>query len=80
MSSNRLGFMGGYALAVLTCRVCQTFPHETSDSALLARFFAVYSQWNFATTPVMIDDPMKRNRYRMDARVQCAVTLNKHSL
>ncbi|KAH3767389.1 RNA 2',3'-cyclic phosphodiesterase [Pelomyxa schiedti] len=49
--SNRLGFLGGFAWSLLTARICQVSPNDDAEK-VFAKFFTLYSSWNFAATPV----------------------------
>ena len=42
--SNSLGFLGGVSWAILTCRICQLYPHA-SPSAIVHHFFTIFSEW-----------------------------------
>lgn len=52
--SNKLGFLGGVAWALLTARICQFFPNET-PSKLVVRFFMIYDQWKWSR-PVYLNE------------------------
>ena len=49
--SNVLGYLGGINWALLVARVCQDYP-DAAAPELTRRFFAIYAEWNWATTAV----------------------------
>lgn len=44
--SNKLGFFGGVAWAILIARVCQLYPNATASS-IICKFFTIISQWKW---------------------------------
>ena len=50
---NKLGYLGGINCNILVAFVCQLYP-KASASSLLARFFQVYSSWQWPK-PVMLN-------------------------
>jgi poly(A) polymerase len=50
---NKLGYLGGINCNILVAFVCQLYP-KASPSTLLARFFQVYSSWQWPK-PVMLN-------------------------
>jgi poly(A) polymerase len=47
LDSNKTGYLGGIAWALMTAKVCQLYPYE-SPARLLERFFRLYgTEWNW---------------------------------
>lgn len=44
--SNAMGYVAGVALALLTARICQLYPHA-SASTVITRLFKIYHQWQW---------------------------------
>ncbi|CAG9460783.1 unnamed protein product [Pedinophyceae sp. YPF-701] len=49
---NKMGYLGGINLAIMTAYVCQLYP-KAAASHIVSRFFFIYSQWQW-TTPVRL--------------------------
>ena len=55
--SNRIGYPGGVAWAILVAKVCKMFP-KLKPNKLVRKFFDVYASWNW-NEPVMINEIKK---------------------
>ena len=52
--SNAFGYCGGVAYAILTAKICQLFPNYKPNK-LLCMFFQIYSKWDWAKNPIMLN-------------------------
>ena len=44
MYSNKVGYLGGIAWALMTARICQLYPNALS-STIVVKFFKIYKEW-----------------------------------
>ena len=55
--SNKHGYLGGVNFNILVGIVCQLFPRAT-PAFLLEKFFELFANWNWETTPAMLCRPV----------------------
>ena len=54
LNSNKMGYLGGIAWAILVAKICQMFP-KLSAVKLLEKFFYIYGfKWDWSTMTIMI--------------------------
>lgn len=56
--SNAIGYYGGVVFAILVAKICQMFP-KLKPNKLIKKFFEVYSEWDWATQPVSLNEIKK---------------------
>lgn len=66
--SNAFGYFGGVAYAILVAKICQLFPNYKPNK-LLCMFFKVYSEWDFAKNPIMLNEIIKDIGFKVDLEV-----------
>ena len=54
--SNKMGFLGGINIAILSAYTCQRFPNLSGGASLLAAFFDTFRAWSWPD-PVFLTDP-----------------------
>ena len=58
MYSNVMGYLGGVSWAILVAKICQMFP-KLKPNKLIKKFFEVYSNWDWSTEPVLLNEIKK---------------------
>uniref|UniRef100_A0AAV2KA61 polynucleotide adenylyltransferase n=1 Tax=Knipowitschia caucasica TaxID=637954 RepID=A0AAV2KA61_KNICA len=74
---NRLSFLCGVSFGIMLARICQLYPYSTA-AVTLAKFFRVYSSWNWPT-PAMLRIPEQQEQIynlpmwnlRMNVKSRC---------
>jgi poly(A) polymerase len=68
LDSNKTGYLGGIAWALLTAKICQLFPYE-SPAKLLERFFWLYgNEWNWDEWHIKIESGKDEENSRIRQR------------
>lgn len=74
LDSNKCGYLGGIAWALLTAKICQLYPYE-SPAKLLERFFWLYgNEWNWDEWFVRIIKPKDEEGSRIKQRFMHVMT------
>ena len=66
--SNKHGYLGGVNFNILVGIVCQLFPKAT-PAFLLVKFFELFANWNWETTPAMLCRPVVYKNFDENIKV-----------